>query len=795
MLVPVLWMKDYLDIDKSDREIADKVTYTGSHVESINKYKYNLDNIVVGQIKDISTSEDLKNLLICKVDIRDEVVTVLTGAKNFKENDKVILAKIGAKMPNGLEIKKQSFDGHESSGMLCSYEELGFPDSIVPKNSRNGIAILSSEVEIGKPIEEALDLDNGIIELEITPNRGDCLSITGMAREIGAAFFEKIEMPENEVEDMEDDIYDYLDSVAIQSENCSTFIARVIKDVEIKDSPQWIQNRLMQAGIRPINNLVDLGNFVMLEYGQPLHVYDLDKIKGRKVIVRDAEEGEKIVTLDGNERKLSKDTLLIADENDGMCIAGIMGGFDTEVTKDTKNVMLEAAVFNKNNIRETSRELNLVSESSLRNEKGANPIFADEASKRFAYLCEKENIGKLVNGSIKVGQTIVDEKSIDLRIPRVNLLAGRDFSEEEVVNYLESLELEVSKKDNELLSVKIPFFRRDLNVEVDLIEEVIRMYGMHNIEAKPLKLDTFVGKKSPIREFKDKITESLYAMGLSEILTYSFISPKHFDLINLKDDNKLKDPVRIINPLGEDFSVMRTTLIPEMMTVLKKNINNRQNNLRLYEVANVFEKIEDEMPKEKINAIVALYGDYDFYYIKDIIENLFKKLNVEGCEFIKNRNNEIFHTERCASIMVDGNEVGVIGEIHPLVSENYDIDDEVYICELYVNELFKYHNEGERYVPIIKFPPVERDISIVIDREIESKDIEKVIRDSSNELLHDIELFDIYTGKQISNDKKSYAYKLRFISPDRTLKDEEVNENFKNIVEALKKEFNVDLRI
>lgn len=793
MLVPILWMNDYVDIDKSDREIADRVTETGSHVESIDKYEGNLENVVVGQILEMEKAQELKNLMVCKVDTGDEVITLLTGAKNMSLGDKVIVAKLGAILPGNFEIKEQKFGDHISRGMLCSYEELGFNDSIVPKNSRNGIAILSSEVKVGENIKDTLDLDYSIIDIELTPNRGDCLSITGMGREVSASFYEKLEMPENNLENLDEDINDYIDSIEIKSDKCKTFIGRLIKDVDIKDSPQWIQNRLMQAGIRPINNIVDLGNFVMLEYGQPLHVYDYDKIKGRKVIIRDAKENETLITLDEKKRTLDTDTLLIANEDEGMCIAGIMGGLDSEVTENTKNVFLEAAVFMPSNIRKTSKKLNLASESSQRNEKGANVLFAEEASKRFAYLCQKENIGSPVNGAIRVGETKGEKRTIDLRLSRCNMLIGREFTMDEVVKNLSALELEVTVHDEDKLTAKIPLFRNDLSIEADLIEEIVRLFGIHNVTPKPLTLDTFPGRKTNIREFKDKTMETLYALGLSEILTYSFISPKGYEQIRLKEDSKLNNPVKIFNPLGEDFSVMRTTLIPEMMDVIHKNINNRIDDIRFYEVANTFEKT-DELPKEIIKASIGLSGNYDYYYINDLVSKLLEKLHVKNFKYVRNSENPTFHPGRCASIMIDGDEIGVIGQIHPLVQENFNISQEVYVAELNVNKLFNYHIEDIKYTPIIKYPPIERDISLVINRDIESKDIEDVIKEFGGEYLMEIELFDIYTGKQIGDDKKSYAYNLIFKAKDRTLKDEEIDIDFNNIVKGLKDKFNVDLR-
>lgn len=802
MLVPVNWMKEYVDIDETDRKIADEVTDTGSHVDSITylaNFLRRSEKIVVGKILDLSYSEDLKKLTICKVDVGEETVQILTGAKNMNKGDFVIVAKVGAVLPDGKKIKKVEFDGYESFGMLCSYEELGFDDSIVPKKSKNGLAILGDGVEAGEGIVKALDLDQNVIEFEITPNRADCLSITGMAREVGAAFEKKLNLPEIEYEEKGGRIENYLDSVEIKSDYCSSFIARVIRNVKIGQSPQWIQNKLMAAGMRPINNIVDISNFVMLEFGQPLHTYDLSEVKGKKVIVRKAKEGEILKTLDENERKLDSDMLMIADEKDSMCIAGIMGGYNSEVRENTKDILLEAAVFNGANIRNTSKKLKLRSEASIRNEKGTNPIFAELASKRFCYLIEKTKAGEICEGEITAGATNLKEKNLRLRLSRVNLLLGMDFTKEQVKKYLESLEFGVKEIEGEdsfdiFFDVNVPFFRTDINIEADLIEEIARMYKIQNIHPLPLKLDTFPGKKSGIREFKDLANDSLYALGLSEILTYSFISPKEYDKLNLARDDSRRDAVEIINPLGEDFSVMRTCLIANMLEVVSKNLKNRIEDLRFFEIGNVFIKSGQKLPNEDLSMVCCLSGNYDFYYLKDLFEKVCDKLGIRGIEYDIDSEDPVFHSGRCARVHIGDENLGKLGEIHPVVLENFEIDKRVYAFEINLTSLYKFADREKKYNKIIKYPAVKRDLSLVVDDDISSRDIEETMYENGGDFLVDIELFDIYKGKQIEEGKKSYTYKLEFVSAERTLKDEEIKSAFEKITKSLNDKYKVDLR-
>lgn len=793
MLVPVKWLLAYLEIDEDTRVIADKVTDTGSHVEAITDMRNGIENIKTAQITKILQHETLNKLSIVDLDLKDEKIQLVTGAKNMKVGDKVVAALVGAKLPGGITISEADFDGVKSPGMLCSYEELGIDDSLVPKKSKDGIIILSDDVEIGINGLKALGLDDQVIEFEITPNRPDCLSMIGMAREVAATFDKKIKLPSSSLDKEEDDIKEYFKSLDVQTENVGRFNLRVIKDVVIKESPQWIKNYLIKAGLRPINNIVDLTNFIMLEYGQPLHAYDLDSIMNNAIVVRMAKEGEKLVTLDKNERVLNDKDIVICDGNSRpIGLAGVMGGLDTEVEDDTKTILLEAASFNKENIRQTAKRLALRSEASSRFEKGIPLDLAKIASDRFCYLIEKTGSGTIVGGNYDYYPNVYQDKEIILRNKRSNDLLGLELTVEETAKYLEALDLGVEiEGDN--MKVSIPYFRGDLNIEADLIEEVGRLYGFHNIAPKPLIGALSQGIKSEKREFLDQLRLDVYALGFSEIMTYSFISEKLYDKLNLEKGSELRDYIKIMNPLGEDFSVMRTTLLGNMLDVIRKNLNNKRENLRLSEVGNSFHRYQGK-PLEETLLDFSLVGDYDFYYIKNVLENLFDKYGINNYRFETSDDNPIFHTTRCAKVFIDDVEIAYVGEIHPLVLQNFDISKRVYAAEVNIDKMLPYVNRQKTYSVISKYPMIERDIALVVDKEVKSKDIIEIIKNNGGGILKEVQLFDIYTGEQIEEGKKSLAYKVGFQSNERTLKDQEVKDAFDRILQSLNERFSINLR-
>lgn len=794
MLVPVKWLKDYIDLDASTREISDKVTDTGSHVESIEEMGEKISGLMVGQIKEISPHPTKKNLAIVDLDFGDETISLVTGAKNMRVNDKVVAARLGAKLPGGITISEADFAGVKSPGMLVSYEELGRDDSVVPMTSKDGIIILSDDVEVGMDGLEALGFNDQVIEFEITPNRPDCLSIIGMAREVAAAFDKKIKEPDATIKNEVDDINQYFKGLDVKTYNSRRFILRVIKDVEIKESPQWIKNHLIKAGMRPINNIVDLTNFIMLEYGQPLHAYDLDTIAEGRLVVRMAEEGERLQTLDKSTRELKSSDILICDgANKPIGLAGVMGGLDTEVTGSTKTLLIEAASFNEENIRQTSKRLNLRSEASTRFEKKLSPELAHVAIQRFCKLVEEIGAGTVVKGSFDHYPNKEEEKTIRLRNQRLNDLLGLDLEVEESSRYLSALELDNEIDGSDML-VKIPYYRGDLSIEADLIEEVGRLYGFHNISPKPLRGGLTQGLKSDKRNFYDQVRLDVFGLGFSEIMTYSFISEKIYDKLNIDKESPMRDLLKIINPLGEDFSVMRTTLIGNMLDVVRKNLNNKASDLRFSELGNSFHKDDKQRPIEQMMLCLGLVGDYDFYYMKDVVLNLFDKYGIEDYSFVRCEDNPIFHPSRCAQIYVEKELVGTIGEIHPLVLDNFDISKRVYVTEINLDKLIKYRKLIKTYKEVSKYPMIQRDIALEVDREVESEEIVKVIKETGGDHLRQVELFDIYTGEQMAKNKKSLAYKVGFQSFERTLKDKEVKEAFSKILESLNEKFGINLR-
>ncbi len=796
MLLPINWLKDYVDIKVDSKTLSDKLTMSGSHVESIISLKDNIKNIVVGKIESIQAHKNADKLIICKVNIGEEILDIVTAARNVNEGDYIPLALVGAKLADGTIIEKTDFRGVDSFGMLCSLSELGYSDNVIPKEMRDGIYILDREHPLGEDIVKAMELEEDIIEFEITPNRPDCLSIIGMAREAAATLDLDLKEPNIKIENELEDISKYIKSIEIETPNCNRYYGRTIKDVKIGPSPQWMQNKLMEAGMRPISNIVDVTNYVMLEYGQPLHAFDADKLEGQKIIVRQAKDGETIKTLDDVDRKLSSDDIVIADEKYSIGIAGVMGGFETEVSPATKNVLLEGANFDDKSIRLTSKKFNLRSEASSRFEKGIDPKLSQIAVDRACQLIEEIGAGRVVKGNIDVYENVKIENIIRLRPERANKILGIEISKDEMIKYLDNLGIKSEIKDEFIYSI-VPSFRLDLELEVDLIEEIGRMYGFHNIKSKPLVGVLTRGEKPYEKQIEDKAKRILQGLGLNEVMTYSFISPRAYDRIKISEDNKLRNYIKLINPLGEDYSVMRTTLIPNMLDLLSRNYNRGVKQCLFYEIGNIFTPKElpvKRLPDEDKVISFGVYGEKDFYYLKEVIDKTLNKLGIIDLEYIKDKELDTFHPGRTARIMLKGEELGVLGEIHPDVSENYEIKDKVYIGWLDFEKIIEETSLDIKFKSLPKYPSMNRDIALILDREIPVGDIEKLIKKHGEELIEKIELFDVYTGDQIPEDMKSVAYSITYRSADRTLIDEEVNTIQKSIVDDLKEAYGAELR-
>ncbi len=786
MLVPLIWQKDYIEIDKDLKTITDRLSETGSHVEEVFIKTSNLEGIVVGHVLKQEKHPDADRLQVLSIDVgKNDPITIITNAKNTKEGDYLLVITSGTKLDDGTLIEDHDFFGIISEGMLTAYSELGYDDSVIPKDLREGVIVLEGEYKPGSKASEVLYSNTPVIEYEITPNRPDCLSIIGMARESAASFGGKINLPETDYKKNGKDLREIFDGLNLITDNCDKFITRAITNVKIEPSPQWLQNYLMLAGMRPINNIVDITNFVMLETGQPLHAYDLDKLNG-PITIREADEGEIVKTIDGENRKLDDSMIIIADKSGPIGIAGVMGGFDTEVSYETKNIILETAHFDADSVRQTSKKLGLRSEASTRFEKGVPIEMADFASRRALHLIDKLGYGKIYDDLYQAGREASGEKKVKLRISRLKALTGVDFTMEEAIHNLELLEFEIEKIDDDTILAKVPFFRLDIDIEADLIEEVVRLYGMGKIESKPLVSSLKKGERSPLRLLKDDLKRKLVGQKFSELATYSFISPREYDRLGISKDSRLREYVSLINPLGEDFSVMRTTQIPNMLDVISKNIKYGQKDMRFFELDRTFEKTSDILPKENLTLTMGLYGEYSFYDMKDFFTEAMRNSGFIGFSYKANEEFFAFHAGRCADIYFNGEKIGVIGEISYEVREEYNINKGAIILEINLSKIADERIIDKKYKQIPKFPAIERDYSFVADRNVESELIEEIMKEKAGEILAKIELFDIYTGKGIADDKKSISYRVWYRKTDRTLKEEDIKGVEESILEQLR---------
>lgn len=797
MLVPVKWLKEYVNIDIDTKLLADKLTMSGSHVDSIESVNKGVENVVVGKILEITKHPDADKLVITSIDVGSEKIQIVTGANNIKVGDYIPVALSGARLPGGVKIKKGKLRGVESNGMLCSANELGIDDSVTPKEQKDGIYILDQEYQLGKDIKEVLELNGEIIDFEITPNRPDCLSIIGMARETAATLGSSLTYPNIEIKNEVDNIDEYVKNIEVKDNDlCKRYYAKVVKDIKISQSPLWVQRRLIEAGVRPINNIVDITNYVMLEMGQPIHAFDLDMIEENTIVVRRANDGEKLTTLDGVERSLNSSMLVIADANKPMAIAGVMGGQDSEVTKETKTILIESANFNGRSVRLASRAVSLRTEASAKFEKDLDPNLSEAACNRVCQLLEKIEAGTVVGGCVDIYNERVEERIIELSPEKVSKLLGVEISIDRMLQMLDSLELKSKYEDNKIYAT-IPTFRRDLELEADLIEEVGRIYGFDNINAQPLIGTLTKGEKSSLREIEDKVKSILSGIGLNEIMTYSFVSPKTYDKINLPSDSIKRNYVEIRNPLGEDYSVMRTTLIANMMDVLTRNYKYGVERALAYEIGNIFIPKEvpvTSLPYENKTLCIGIYGDSSFYEIKGVVEILLNRLGISYYDYLREENHSTFHPGRTANIIKDNHVIGIIGELHPDVLENYGMKERAYVAEIDFELIAFLAKLQRKYTPLPKYPSMSRDIALVLDRDIMVKEIEKIIWSNGKGLVSGVKLFDVYTGSQIEGSKKSVAYSITYRSLEKTLTDEEVTKVHNNILEELKSTLNAELR-
>ena len=694
--------------------------------------------------------------------------------------------------------------------MLCSAEELGFEDKVVPVAHKDGIWILEEEYEPGMDFAEALGLKQAVVDFEITPNRPDCLAMVGMAREASATFGKSFEYPDIRLEEanQEKETKDFVSVEIKNPENCKRYVARVVTDVKVKQSPWWLQKRLMYAGMRPINNIVDITNFVMLEYGQPIHAFDINQVHGGRIIVENASEGEKFVTLDNNERTLSEDMLLIKDAERGIAIAGVMGGLNSEIEDDTTTIIVESANFNGDNVRMTSKKLGLRTEASSRFEKGIDPNLCEAAADRVCRLIELTGAGRVCRGSVDVYPAPKTAKTIDVRVDRVNHVLGIELDRETMADIFESLEIKTAGEGN-IITVTPPTIRQDLLEEEDYIEEVARIYGYDRLPVTLPKGNNEAGL-SYERFLRDRSREALCSMGLNEIQTYSFVSPKGVDNLRIEEDSWERGFVKLINPLGEENSVMRTILTPNMMEVLARNYSRNIETVKAFEIGNTFTANllgEDHLPDEQYSLCIGMYGKgIDFFSLKGVVEELLNVMGIRDVQFIAESEYGVYHPGRCARIAVkpdagmtvfgdELDEIGIMGEIHPDVAENYGMDGvRIYCCEIMFDTIVRYASTDTVYMPLPKYPSTSRDIALLVDEDMEVGRIERVITENGGDILESVKLFDVYRGKQVEEGKKSVAFALTYRDRDRTLTDEDVAGVHNKVLEALKEQLNAVLR-
>ena len=775
MNLPMSWLKDYVDIDCDVNTFCDEMTLSGSKVEGVENKGADITKVVVAKVLEIEKHPDADKLVVVKADIGSEVIQIVTGATNLYVGAYVPAALDGATLAEGLKIKKSKLRGIESNGMFCSVEELGYTRNDYPEAPENGIYIFDKEYPLGSCVKEILQIDEDVVEFEITSNRPDCFSITGLAREAAATFRKPFNMPKIEVKE-EDKTMDNMIDIEIKNYDiCPRYTCRIIEDVKIEPSPQWLRHRLTSAGIRPINNIVDITNYVMLELGQPMHAYNYDEIEGKKLIVRNANKGEKLVTLDGVEREFDESVLVIQDENKVVDLAGIMGGENSMITDDTKTILLESANFNGTHIRLTGKKLGLRTDASSKYEKGLDPNLSILALDRACQLINMLNCGKVLKGHLDFYPNKREAKTISYDNERINKLLGTNLSEKEIIDILKLVEIEADGK-----TAKIPTFRPDIENNADIAEEVARFYGYNNIEATLSTGTPTVGKKTYKQSIIEKITNTMVACGLSEALTYSFESPKVFDKLNIDKDSNLRNTVTISNPLGEDFSIMRTSTLNGMLTSIATNYNRRNKEAHLFEIGKIYLPKElplKELPVERELLTVGMYGGVDFYDAKGVFENLFSELGMlDKVEYSPLETLSYMHPGRTAIITDDKNEeIGYIGEIHPQIASNYNIETKVYFGVLYIDKIVELANFEISYKPLPKFPTIQRDIAMLVKDEINVKEIEKIIKAKGGKLLESIKLFDVYKGEQIEKGYKSVAYSILFRSNEKTLTDEEIN--------------------
>ena len=795
MNLSMKWLADFVDVsDVNIKDYCDKLTLTGSKVEGYEEMGAEIENVVVARIKNIVPHPDSDHLLVCTMDVgTGEDTQIVTGAQNVFEGAIVPAARPVAKLPGGVVIKDGKLRGVPSHGMLCSMGELNLTTHECPGKEENGILILDESFSdmIGQDIRKALLLDDTAVEFEITSNRPDCLSVIGLARESAVSFGRKLTVPTPAVKGANDGdkVENYI-SVGIEAPDlCYRYAAKVVKNVRIAPSPMWLRMRLYAAGVRPINNIVDITNYVMLEYGQPMHAFDYTQLEGSAIRVRRANDGEAFKSLDDIDHTLDSSMLVIADEKKACALAGVMGGANSEIKDDTKTVVFESACFNGASVRVTAKKNGMRTESSARFEKGLDPENCYAGLMRACELVEMLDAGDVVDGIIDVYPTKNETVVLPFEPARYNKFLGTDIAEERMAEILTELGCVVTDG-----KITVPSFRADLACMNDIAEEIMRIYGYDKIVSTKIVAETTEGGRTPKQAFGIDVENALYGMGVDEIQTFSFISPKYYEKIRLPEEKRRS--VVISNPLGEDTSVMRTTALPSMLEVLARNANFQNENVRLFEMGSIYLPDEDptKLPYEGKMLTLGMYGDADFYTVKGVIENLLSLAAIKNAEWVAVSDNASYHPGRCAEVTVDGKVLAVFGQIHPVVAENYGVSMPVYAAEIDFDALFAARTAEKHYKPLPKFPAITRDFSFVCDEALEVGKIIAVMRKAGGKQCEGVNLFDIYRGAQVGENKKSVSIRMTLRAEDHTMTVEDAEKVTKKVLTLLDRELGLTLR-
>lgn len=799
MLLSRKWLNEFVPVDVDDRTFAEDMTLSGSKVEITEIEGEEISNVVVGRVVEIKRHENSDHMWICQVDVGEEApIQIVTGAQNVSQGDLVPVAKHNSTLPGGVKITKGKLRGEKSNGMLCSYKELGMTDNDWPYSVVDGIFLLNSDPDLkakdlkpGDDIRTAIGLDDHVVEFEITPNRPDCLSVIGLAREAAVTYGKTMAQHEPVIKGGGiGNLTELLDVETPATDLCPRYTARMVRNVKIGPSPKWMRDRLRASGVRPINNIVDITNYVMLEYGQPMHAFDYRYVNGGKIVVRRAEDGETLTTLDGNVRQLNSSMLVIADEHRAVGLAGIMGGENSEIVEDTVDVVFESANFNGTSIRRTALALGMRTEASAKFEKGLDILNTLPAVNRACELVEMLGAGEVLDGTIDILNFVPQPKQLKLRADKINALLGTDIDAAEMCRILQELGFGV---DGDIITV--PSWRGDVEHYSDLAEEVARFYGYNQIPTTAMTGVTTRGGYSPEQMLERSLGTVCRSLGYDEIITYSFISPTYYDKIRLPEDSPLRKSMKIMNPLGEDTSIMRTTVMPSMLEILTRNYNYRNKEAHLYELGRTYFEREDGMADEPKHLSLGVYGpEESFFTLKGAVETILDSIRAEDVTYVAEKSDPSYHPGRCAKVYVNGQEVGTLGQIHPLVAANYGVDAELYYADLKFDALFACRGADPEYQPLPKFPAVTRDIAVLVDKAVTVGAMESSIQAAAKGLLKDVTLFDIYEGAKLPTGKKSVAFNLVLRADDRSLTAQEADDEVNLVLERLKKDFGAMLR-